>query len=439
MPEPYLGAAAATPPAPAPADGPCRPHWLTPERLKAYSIILIAAQALIALAWLSSTSDGVDAKGKPIGYDFITFWSASALTIEGDPAAAYEPARIFAASHRAVPANRAVFIWSYPPVFHLIVLPLALLPYLAAYALWSVLTFAPYLAVVLRSAPAPITLWPAVAFPGAFLNLMQGQNGCLSAALFGGAMLCLERRPRLAGVLIGLMTYKPHLGILIPLALLCGRRWQALITAALTTIALAGVSTAVLGPDPWIAFAQNVAFAGKVLDAGTLPLHKMPSVFASLRLLGAPSPVALGLHVLMALAVAALVGFLWWRRAPLPLAAAALITGSLLIPPHVNDHDLALLAVPIALLAWDGHRRGWYAGEREILALAWLCPLIAAPLAAHTGIQIALPAIAALLAVAARRAFALPEQASVTALAPGVCPQGPAPAPGPAALSLRPR
>jgi hypothetical protein len=423
MPEPHPASLA-----PAPAQGPRTPHWLTPKRLKAYSIILIAAQALIALAWLSTTNEGVDGKGKPIGYDFITFWSASALSLEGDPAATYDPARIFAASHRAVPANRAVFIWSYPPIFHLIVLPLALLPYLAAYAWWSALTFAPYLAVVLRWAPAPITLWPAVAFPGAFLNLMQGQNGALSAALFGGAMLCLERRPRLAGILIGLMTYKPHLGILIPLALLCGRRWQALIAAALTTIVLAALSAAVLGPDPWIAFARNVAFAGKVLDAGTLPLHKMPSVFASLRLLGAPSPLALGLHAVGALAVAALVGFLWWRQTPLPLAAAALITGSLLVPPHVNDHDLVLLAVPIALLAWDGYHRGWHAGEREILALAWLCPLIAAPLAAHAGIQIALAAMAALLAVATRRALWPPKRPVDMALPP-------APRPAPAAAS----
>ena len=387
-----------------------RHHWLTAERLRAYALILLVAQALLALAWLASTRAGINSAGKPVGYDFITFWSASALALQGDAAASYDPARIFAAAQLAVPANRAEFIWSYPPVFHLFVLPLALFPYLASYALWSALNFTSYLAVVRRLAPAPQALWPVLAYPGAFLNLVQGQNGGLTAALFGGAVLCLERRPRLAGVLIGLLSYKPHLGVLLPVALLCGRRWQTLAAAAITTLALAGLSAAVLGPAPWIAFANNVAFAGRVLDGGALPLHKMPSLFAALRLLDVPSSLALALHALLAVAVAALVGWLWWRGAPLPLAAAALVTGSLLVPPHINDHDLALLAVPIALLAWDGQRRGWRPAEREILALAWLCPLLSAPLAAHLGIQIALPVMAALLVLATRRACSMSDR-----------------------------
>ena len=389
-----------------------RRHWLTPARIRAYALILLAAQVLLALVWLASTSAGVDPTGKPVGYDFITFWSASALALQGDAAASYDPARILATSQLAVPANRAEFIWSYPPVFHLFVLPLALFPYLASYGLWSVVNFTSYLAVVRRLAPAPLALWPVLAYPGAFLNLMQGQNGCLTTALFGGALLCLERRPRLAGVLIGLLSYKPHLGVLLPVALLCGRRWQTLAVAALTTLALVGLSAAVLGPAPWLAFADNLAFAGKVLDGGALPLHKMPSVFAALRLLSVPSSPALALHALVALAAGALVGWLWWRQAPLPLAAAALVTASLLMPPHLNDHDLALLAVPIALLASDGHSRGWRPAEREILTLAWLCPLLAAPLAASTGIQIAIPLMAALLVMAARRACSTPDRVS---------------------------
>jgi hypothetical protein len=393
-----------------------RRHWLTPARLGAYSLILLAAQVLLALVWLASTSAGVDPAGKPVGYDFITFWSASALALQGDAAASYDPARLFTTSQLAVPANRAEFIWSYPPVFHLFVLPLALFPYLASYALWSVVNFTSYLAVVRRLAPAPLALWPVLAFPGVFLNLVQGQNGGLTAALFGGAMLCLDCRPRLAGVLIGLLSYKPHLGILLPVALLCGRRWQTLGAAAITTLALVGLSAAVLGPAPWIAFADNLAFAGRVLDGGALPLHKMPSLFAALRLLDVPSAPALALHALVALAAAGLVGWLWWRQVPLPLAAAALVTGSLLVPPHINDHDLALLAVPIALLAADGHRRGWRPAEREILALAWLCPLITAPLAAHVGVQIALPVMAALLVMAAQRACSTPDRPVSAAL-----------------------
>ena len=63
----------------------------------------------------------------------------------------------------------------------------------------------------------------ALAFPATFINLFHGQNGFLNAALLGAALLALDRRPVVAGILFGLLSYKPHLGLLVPLALLAGR------------------------------------------------------------------------------------------------------------------------------------------------------------------------------------------------------------------------
>ena len=56
-----------------------------------------------------------------------------------------------------------------------------------------------------------------------FVNVGHGQNGFLTAALLGGALHWLDRRPWLAGVLIGCLAYKPQFGVLIPVALLAGR------------------------------------------------------------------------------------------------------------------------------------------------------------------------------------------------------------------------
>ena len=115
--------------------------------------------------------------------------------------------------------------WYYPPTFLLIVLPLALVPYLWALAGWTLATLAAYLSVLRKIAPSEETVWLTLAFPGAWINLINGQNGFLTAALLGGGLVYPEQQPVLAGFLFGLLVIKPHLGIFVPLALVVSRRW----------------------------------------------------------------------------------------------------------------------------------------------------------------------------------------------------------------------
>ena len=169
------------------------------QRVAVYPRIFATIYAVAAIAWVGLSADLVDYKGKPLGYDFITFWAGSLLVLGGEAAASFDFARILAAERIAVPASRHAFLWHYPPTFHLIVLPLALLPYLAAYAAWIVSTFVGlrWVAAALRPAAGDrYGCW--LAFPGTFINAFHGQNGFLIAALLGGALLLLEnRRPSL--------------------------------------------------------------------------------------------------------------------------------------------------------------------------------------------------------------------------------------------------
>ncbi len=107
----------------------------------------------------------------------------------------------------------------YPPMYLLVVMPLALLPYAWSLIIWTVANFAAYLGVMWKVDPEREALWLAVAFPGALVNLTNGQNGFLTLALLGTALLTVERRPIVAGVLFGLMSYKPQYGILVPIFL----------------------------------------------------------------------------------------------------------------------------------------------------------------------------------------------------------------------------
>jgi len=370
-----------------------------------YPYFFIAGYIVITLFWVVRSSAMIDPTGQVLGADFITFWSASHLTLEGTPEAAYQPDQILAASRIAVPANQSEFIWSYPPIFQLFVAPLALMPYWLAWIVWCAVGLAAFAAVLKQLAPAPYALWLTFAFPGVYLNIVQGQNGLFVAALFGGALLFLDRRPVLAGVLIGLLTFKPTLGLLLPLALLCARRWTALIAAAATTVALVGLSISAFGTQAWIGFFENMGFAWAVLEAGDLPWQKMPSLFVALRMIGVESAIAYAGHLLGAAIAAGAVAWAWWNgRLSLALASAILVSASLLVSPHLNDHDLALLAIPLALLVADSTRQPWSGREQIALGLVWIAPLIATPIAGVTHLQVGFVAIATTLVIATLRA-----------------------------------
>lgn len=379
-------------------------HWLTAARLTVYPRIFLAVFIIAGAGWALMSDGLLDPKGKPVGYDFITFWGASHLTLGGEPAAAFDLGRIFEAERQAVSGLQDIFAWHYPPTFQLLITPLALLPYLAAFVAWVVATLAACTVVVRRLAPASQTLVLFLAFPGTYLNLAQGQTGFLTAALFGGAVLLLERRPVAAGILIGLLSYKPHFGLLIPLALICGRQWAAFIAASVTTLAFGAASAILLGVDAWVAFWHNAPLLREILEQGGVPWDKMMSLFTSLRLLGLGVGPAYALQALLAVAMAAGVAWAWWNDVTPRLAAAILVAGALLATPYVFDYDMVVLAVPVALLAWDGLERGWRPGDREILVAAWLAPLLSPVIAHATGIQVGWLCLLAVFAMAMRRA-----------------------------------
>ena len=377
----------------------------TAHRLFAYPLIFLTVYVISSIAWVSASGNMLDPRSMPLGYDFITFWAGSWLSLHHNPAAVFDPNQILAAEQIAVHANEKIFLWHYPPTFLLIVTPLALLPYFTAYLLWVTATLAPYALVIRKMAPQPQTLLLLAAFPGTFLNFAHGQTGFIVAALLGGALMTLERRPILAGVLIGLMSFKPHLGVLIPIALICGGHWRTLAAAAATTAAFVAVSILFLGFEPWIAFWHNLPLARTVFENGLVGWNKLMSVYAALRLAGADVTVAYFLQALVALSTAVAVAWVWWRRPTLALRAAALVSGTLLVTPYLFNYDYALLAIPIALIGMDGYVRGWLRYERAVLAAAWAMPLIAVGIAGATSVQVGPICVAALFLVAVRRAL----------------------------------
>jgi hypothetical protein len=380
--------------------------WLTRERVRAYPLILIAISVAATVVWIALADGLVDRNGKPIGTDFSSVYAAGTLVLDGEPSTPYDLEHQHAAEKRAFGGREVpLFGWHYPPTFLLVAAALALLPYGWALAAWMALTLPAYLLVIRRIVPRPETALVALAFPAVYVNLAHGQNGFLSAALLGGSLLVLDRRPKLAGVLIGLLAYKPQFGVLIPIALLAGGRWRTMGAAAATVAALVAVSFALLGSGIWHAFADSMNFTQTVvLEQGGTGWQKIQSIFSGVRAWGASVPVAYAAQATLFAMLAASIAWLWHSDAAFELKAAALALGSLLATPYVLDYDFVVLAVAIAFFVRHGLRHGFRDFEISLLAAAWIVPLLSRSIAGATLIPLGLFVELALFAFVLRRA-----------------------------------
>jgi hypothetical protein len=361
-------------------------HWLNEERLRVYPRIVLTLFVLITVGWLCLYRDMVDPRGIPVGADFITFWGASRLALEGNAPSAYELQTLLQAEQAAVPALKHVFGWYYPPTFFLVILPLGLMPYLVAYLAFTATTLTAYASLLFRILPDKRAIVCLLAFPGLWVNLWHGQNAFLTASLAAGALLLRPRMPVLAGVLVGLLAIKPHLAIMFLPSLVAARGWRVLAIAGATATTLAAAGAMLLGDGMLQAFGESLRIVRLALESGALPWAKMPTMFAQLRLIGVPVGVAYVLHATVAAAAIAANWLVWRSAAPATLRNASLMCSTLLVTPYLFDYDLAWLAFPLAWLATEGLRSGWRTGERNTLVMAWLLPVLLSLPANTTGL-----------------------------------------------------
>jgi len=382
--------------------------WLTAARGRAYAMILLAIYALAIAGWIAASPGLIDPNGKPIGTDFSNVYAAGRLTWQGHAADAYDPALQHKAEIATFGGRDVPFYgWHYPPFFFAVAVLVAALPYGLGLALWLAASFGAYLAAVRAILPRPETLLLASAFPAVFINIGHGQNAFLTAALLGGALCLLDRRPWLAGLLIGLLAYKPQFGVLIPLALLASQRWSSIAAAAATIVALIALSFATLGGEVWHAFRDSMNFTQSiVLELGGTGWEKIQSAFSAARNFGAPVHTAYAIQIALGLTLAATIAWLWRSDAAFALKASALATASLLATPYVLDYDLVVLALAIAFFARHGFRRGFRDYEISVLAFAWIVPLLSRGIAGATGIPLGLIAMLALYSLTLHRAIA---------------------------------
>ena len=390
-------------------------EWLTAARARGYALILLMICGLAIIGWLALSPGLIDPNGKPIGTDFSNVYAAGELTWQGKPADAYDPALQHAAEQATFGGREVPFYgWHYPPFFFAVAFLVASLPYAFGLALWLVASFAGYLATIRAILPRPETLLIAAAFPAVFVNVGHGQNGFLTTALLGGALLSLDRRPWLAGMLIGLLAYKPQFGVMIPIALLASQRWSSIAAAIVTIAALVALSFAALGGNVWHGFVDSMNFTQTVvLEQGGTGWEKIQSAFSAARNWGADVHTAYAIQIALGAMLAATLAWLWHSDAAFELKASALATASLLATPYVLDYDLVVLAISIAFLVRHGFARGFRDYEISALAAAWIMPLLSRAIAGLSGIPLGLIVMLALYGLTLHRVAADREKATM--------------------------
>jgi len=374
------------PPAPAPpgpraginADAPPAFGHATPlvERIgRALMAVLIVALtaylAAIALVLNSSVADGAAFR-----IDFVAFWAAAKLAVAGEAIVAFDPQTLVAAQALAPDPTRNIYPWLYPPSFHLLVTPLGLLGFSAAFAIFSAVSLGLYiLALDGWAGPVRGGLALAVAAPPVAFTLIVGNTSLLWVAMLLFALSMLARgRPRSAGAMIALLTLKPQLGLLIPVALIAGRHWRATLWAAIATAAIVAVTIAVFGVGYWSEFFHTLARTTAAFAFEREITKTMITWYAFAIQLGASHEVALAVQAPSLALAAGSVGLLWSRSGVAPdLKIAVLCLATLSSTPYAYQYELVLAVAGALFLARAGIGRS--PAGRAWLAAIWLLPV----------------------------------------------------------------
>ncbi|KQM17468.1 glycosyltransferase family 87 protein [Novosphingobium sp. Leaf2] len=384
--------------------------WLGAARAGGYLRLFAALNVAMLVVLVATSRGGVDSNGFLLGSDFISFWTSGRMLHHGgnpyDAAAHISSQRAYFASDTGYTA------FFYPPSFLPLCWPLGALPYFPALAAWLLVTGAVYYGAVSawwrEARPGVPRGLLFAAFPAVPIVITHGQTAFLVAGLLGLGSALVRSRPVLAGLLLGLATIKPQMGLLLPLVLLVTGEWKTIAAAALSAFALGLVSAAWFGPGTWADWLDASARAQQAMASGAVGYAKMVSPFAAARLLGAGISVAYVFQAIVALAAAALLILAARRRGWTLGMAAAMLAATPLATPFVLDYDLVILAFPLLWLTGQGLRYGFAPWEKMAILLAFAAPAFARPLAMKADLPIMPLVLALLFAVIWRRVMALP-------------------------------
>lgn len=323
-----------------------------------------------------------------LGTDWMVFYGAIRSVLDGHAALIFDGDRFtdFLNTSFAGWLSKPLDFrpWAYPPSFLLLLLPFAPLGFFGSYLAFQIVSGG-LLAMALRAGVENGKAYGALLAmvllcPASVINVIDGQAVFLVAALIVGGLNWLDRRPVLAGLTLGLLTFKPQFCILVPLALIGGGDWRALFAAGLSALALALASGLVFGFDLWLRWlpliVENLTNPGeKWIEFGRMWGN---SVHTCAVLLGASPRVASATQLLATLGAAAAVIAAFRSRLGAREKIALFLAATVLAAPHSGPYDTTLLVIASAFwLMARGAQPLWC---WTLTFMIWLVPMVSPPL-----------------------------------------------------------
>jgi hypothetical protein len=309
--------------------------------------------------------------------DYFGIWSYGKFVLGNPGVEIYDDSKLLEFQMDLGASPKGLLPYVYPPWLLLLIFPLGLLPYYPGYGLWLGLPFLMYLIASVYKNWRLSEVLATVFAPATIIALAFAQTGLLSSALILGGFRLVAGRPILSGILFGLASFKPQLGILIPIALISARQWRTLIAAGMTVLCLVIASSIAFGWSIWpIWLAKLPAHPDW---ATNVPNLISPTIIANLTFVGVDLALARVIQLFVAIVVAVTIWFCF-RRGVTILTTAALVVGTFLATPYAFVYDMPMLTNAVLMVSRGREQTGRRLAIPEllILALALVVPALSA-------------------------------------------------------------
>ncbi len=359
---------------------------IEPRRAVGMAALLILCLYMAAHVGLlfSKLDFGAADLGSSTNVDFFVYYSSARFLLDGGSLPSlYDPGTLKAYQvSLGAAADTSIHPFIYPPSYALLIKPFGLLPFAWSLIVWSLGTFALFLASLRLVGLRWVEILAVGAAPASALNFAAGQNGFLTSALLISAMALMAGRQAASGALLGILTVKPHLGLVIPFVTVAKRRWTAIAAALAGALALIAASTLVFGIEAWAGYLDAVRWFSA--QAENQPLGTFfdysSSVLMAAKIAQIPQPLPYLIQGSLSLFVFGAVYWAFRRKTDQDLLLALMLAGTAIATPYAFLYDMPFLALAVVLTLRHGLARGFLPYETLCLLSVFLAPFAGAHL-----------------------------------------------------------
>lgn len=363
------------------------------KRLAIYSIIffvLYTSVFVYSVYFQPSDNENVE---QHFGIDYLMLYTAGQTALTGDAEDIFD----VAAQHLLIEENYNKIMpsdiqWFYPPTFLLTLLSVfSILPYQVSLVAWLIITLGfAVLSAYLILPDRKNLAWLMMAFPGVLYTFRWGQNSFFSTALLMAGIGLMKTRPALAGLMFGLLTFKPQLAVFPFIVLLITKEWKALKWSVIFGGLSVVVSLLLYGPKVWLAFLNHFFNVTPTLLTSIWEKTNaiQPTMNSALKLMGIDGLLLNIILVIIFILISWATKRIWEKTERMTLRGSAMVIGLFTFIPYFIQYDLMLLSIPFILLIYDLIVEGYKKTDILIMGVIWLMPLVNMSIVQITGLQI---------------------------------------------------